>query len=165
MTVFDVLAICCWRKWPGVFSTTAASQSCMQVVRCGWSWWWESYLASRATRSQVLTKGLRRVAKLSEVEVNVDCIAEEEDPFACPHRRWSLANIKRVRGNGVFAKVWKSDFDAGDGCAKLEVNLFPAAPKVLLPHKRRPRDLQQQTTKTVSGLFHVSCGTMNEWLC
>jgi hypothetical protein len=102
MTVFDILAICCWRKWPGVFNITAASPSCMRVVRCGW---WESYLARRATRSQVLTKGLRQVAKFSEVEVNVDCIAEEGNPSACPHRRWSLANIKRVRGNGVGVSV------------------------------------------------------------
>jgi hypothetical protein len=28
MVVFDVLAIWCWRKWPGVFGITAASQSC-----------------------------------------------------------------------------------------------------------------------------------------
>ena len=92
MVVFDVLTICCWRKWPGMFGVTAAL-----VVRCRCSWWWESYLARRA-RSQLSTKGLRHVAKLSEAEVIVDCIAEDENPFTCADRRWSLAKIKRVRG-------------------------------------------------------------------
>jgi hypothetical protein len=102
MIVFNVLANCCWRNWPGVFGITTASQSCTRVVRCGWSWWWESCLARRATRSQVLTKGLRQVAKLSEVKVNVDCIAAEvENSSARSDRQWSLARFKRVRGGGV----------------------------------------------------------------
>jgi len=45
---------------------------------------------------------LRQVAKLSEVKVNVDCIAAEvENSSARSDRQWSLARFKRVRGGGV----------------------------------------------------------------
>ena len=155
--MFDVLAICCWRKWTGILGITAASQGCTRVGRCECSSWWESYLARRATRSQVSAKGLRHVARLSEAEVNVDCIAEEENFFLhvlTDDGRSQIVSVCVV----VFAKVsvvvglWRRGWRR----ESLKFNLFPACSCFLTGD-----DLHRKTMNTVSGLSQVSCGSMD----
>jgi hypothetical protein len=52
---------------------------------------------SRATRSQVSTKGLRDVGNLSEAEVDVQYIVGEERSVTPAGKLWWLVSVESVR--------------------------------------------------------------------